>query len=177
MLLPPAGAFVLRTVKIVLEWVSIPVLIVSFQLPQGLLLYWLTNSTYSILSNFALRRESIKKFIGSPVQGEKPVPAESITEGPRFDAAPDLGLSDDLKAQFEKAAQYRADNKLPEALDALTKIATAHPDLAQGHYAKGRLLSEMKAWDKAAESYSLAGKLLGESPKVRNCEWRFQFLQ
>lgn len=160
----------MRTVKIVLEWVSVPVLLISFQLPQGMLLYWLTNSTYSILTSFALSRERIKQLLGVPVRKEQPGPAELPSQAPHDTLGSEEAMSDELKAQFEQAAQYRVDNKLEEALKALSMIAAANPDLAQGHYAMGRLLSEMKQWDKASESYSLAGELLGESQKVKTSQ-------
>ncbi len=36
--------WMMGNVKLVLEWVTIPIFIIALQLPQGAVLYWLTSS-------------------------------------------------------------------------------------------------------------------------------------
>ena len=40
--------WVMRNVKLLLEWVTVPIFIIALQLPQGAALYWLASSTTAL---------------------------------------------------------------------------------------------------------------------------------
>jgi hypothetical protein len=42
------AAYVLRVVKGIVEWVTVPVLALALCLPHGALVYWLSSSSFSI---------------------------------------------------------------------------------------------------------------------------------
>lgn len=162
------GTFVAQTLKIVLEWMSIPVLVIALQLPHGTLLYWLSNSCFSILSNLVLGHSAISKSLQFA-----PLHAEAVQEsGPTKIHTPmteedKIPMPPELYPLLMKAAKLRAENKKMESLEVLEEIISTYGHHPQGHYARAQLLSEMKQWDKAASSYTSAAELIGDVPHVR----------
>ena len=49
------------SIKLLLEWMCVPILVVGMQLPQAVHCYWLAGSTYSYLQSSAIRSEFGKK--------------------------------------------------------------------------------------------------------------------
>ena len=47
------------SIKLLLEWMCVPILIVGMQLPQAVHCYWLAGSTYSYLQSSAIRAERV----------------------------------------------------------------------------------------------------------------------
>ncbi|GMH34191.1 hypothetical protein BSKO_02025 [Bryopsis sp. KO-2023] len=175
----PVAAMAVRVLKIVLEWISIPVLVISFQLPQGTLLYWLTNSLYSIGSNLAFSQPFIRKSLQlGPINIEaqpEPQTADhqqqqgSPSHTPGAEHASANMVPPELLPLFMKAAKLRAEKKMDESLAALEEIVAKDGGFSRAHYAKGQLLSEMKQWGKAADCYVRAAESIGEVAEAGPC--------
>lgn len=162
------GTFVAQTLKLVLEWMSIPVLVIALQLPHGTLLYWLSNSCFSIASNLIMRHPAVSNSLQFTQLRAETLQESGPTKNHASIAEEDkIPMPPELYPLLMKAAKLRADNKKAESLEVLEEITSAYGHHPQGHYAKAQLLSEMKQWDKAANSYTSAAELVGDVPHVR----------
>ncbi|CAH9140094.1 unnamed protein product [Cuscuta epithymum] len=67
-LMKTSGPFALlaKYYKQYLEILSLPILFISFNLPQGSLVYWLFNSISSLLQQISLRHPVVRKKLGLP---------------------------------------------------------------------------------------------------------------
>ncbi|CAH9109060.1 unnamed protein product [Cuscuta europaea] len=67
-LMKTSGPFALlaKYYKLYLEILSLPILFISFNLPQGSLVYWVFNSISSLLQQISLRHPVVRKKLGLP---------------------------------------------------------------------------------------------------------------
>ncbi|XP_042048070.1 ALBINO3-like protein 3, mitochondrial isoform X3 [Salvia splendens] len=52
--------------KVYLQLLTLPILITTFYVPQGSLIYWFTNSTFSLLQLLCLRNPNLLRYLGLP---------------------------------------------------------------------------------------------------------------
>eukprot|EP00210_Caulerpa_lentillifera_P002477 g2375.t1 len=133
-----------KLLKFGMEWLAVPVLIITLQLPQGTLIYWLTSSYCSIGQNCVLGNASIRQKLKLPQFGGD----SSVDIMSKF--------SPQVMDLFLKAAEFRVKGKLQDALLVLNKITDQDSENPRAHYAKGQIHNELKQWSDAIESYQSA---------------------
>ena len=60
------GAWVSGKLRLLLEWVTLPLLLTAMQLPHGAVLYWLTSSSLALAQHLALRSAAMRAAVGLP---------------------------------------------------------------------------------------------------------------
>eukprot|EP00887_Chlorella_sp_A99_P004592 scaffold4.g4592.t1 len=69
---PSAVLWAMDKIKLLLEWMLVPLFGVALQLPQGALVYWGTSSAYAL--NQLLRRPAVRAALGLPAGRQRPLP-------------------------------------------------------------------------------------------------------
>lgn len=121
------------------EWLSVPILIVTLQLPQGALVYWLTSSLCSVGQSLLLGNASVRKAL-------------NLSRGGGYDDVL-AKLSPEVMDLFLTAAERRAKGQHLDAIASLKEILKRDPSNARALYALGQLYVEQSQWDKAVQSY------------------------
>ena len=133
------------SIKLLLEWMCVPILIVGMQLPQAVHCYWLAGSTYSYLQSSAIRSEIGKK---SKILGTADLERElkklsqrgvdsaialdnNTTLAPSENEArvldsPSPKLSKDMEHGLVRAAELKASGKAIEACREIEKLLLAN---------------------------------------------------
>ena len=170
------------SIKLLLEWMCVPILIVGMQLPQAVHCYWLAGSTYSYLQSSAIRSEFGKK---SKILGTAELERELKTLSQRgvdsaialdssisLSSARDLDspspeLSTEMKDALIVAAELKASGRSNEACKQIEKLLvhnnSSRIDTSQGHpslwYALAQTRASMKNWKHAAAAYEACVRL------------------
>ena len=55
--------WMMGNVRLVMEWLLVPLFAVSLQLPQGALCYWATSSSLALAQNQALRQPAVRRWV------------------------------------------------------------------------------------------------------------------
>ena len=64
------GAWVSGKVRLLLEWVTLPLLLTAMQLPHGAVIYWLSSSSLALAQHLALRTDAVRAAAGLPARGQ-----------------------------------------------------------------------------------------------------------
>ncbi|KAK9841634.1 hypothetical protein WJX74_009107 [Apatococcus lobatus] len=71
------------SVRILLEWLSIFMLVITLQLPQGPVLYWASSATFTLLQGRLLQLPSVREWLGlrpaGPIQPAPSAAAQALT--------------------------------------------------------------------------------------------------
>jgi len=183
-------------VRLALEWAVIPLFVISLQLPQGALCYWGTSSVFALTQSHLLKSPSVRAAMGLPgiantdgaavsprsrslpqqqqnrifisdkkdkkgSGGARPAPA--VLQGTNQD-------EETLAHRFAVAAEHQATGRGAAAAAALRDILESHPNHPRALFAMGQVLSGLKDWTSAAESY-LAATRYEESESQRCRAW------
>ncbi|GER28335.1 cytochrome oxidase biogenesis protein [Striga asiatica] len=65
---PGSFRLLLKLYKIYLQVLTLPILIAAFNVPQGSLVYWLTNSSLSLIQLLCLRHPGFLEYLGLPTK-------------------------------------------------------------------------------------------------------------
>ena len=170
------------SIKLLLEWMCVPILIVGMQLPQAVHCYWLAGSTYSYLQSSAIRSEFGKK---SKILGTAELERElkklsqrgvdsaiALDNSINLSSARDLDspspeLSTEMKDALIVAAELKASGRSNEACKQIEKLLvhnnSSRIDTSQGHpslwYALAQTRASMKNWKHAAAAYEACVRL------------------
>ena len=170
------------SIKLLLEWMCVPILIVGMQLPQAVHCYWLAGSTYSYLQSSAIRSEFGKK---SKILGTAELERElkklsqrgvdsaiALDSNINLSSARDLDspspeLSTEMKDALIVAAELKASGRSNEACKQIEKLLvhnnSSRIDTSQGHpslwYALAQTRASMKNWKHAAAAYEACVRL------------------
>ena len=170
------------SIKLLLEWMCVPILIVGMQLPQAVHCYWLAGSTYSYLQSSAIRSEFGKK---SKILGTAELERElkklsqrgvdsaiALDSSINLSSARDLDspspeLSTEMKDALIVAAELKASGRSNEACKQIEKLLvhnnSSRIDTSQGHpslwYALAQTRASMKNWKHAAAAYEACVRL------------------
>ncbi|XP_042482878.1 ALBINO3-like protein 2, chloroplastic [Macadamia integrifolia] len=79
--LPGLFSILAKYYKLYLDVLTLPLLVIGFYIPQGSLIYWVTNSSLTIIQQLSLKHPAIRTKLGLP---DKNVPAKSEISG-KFD--------------------------------------------------------------------------------------------
>jgi tetratricopeptide (TPR) repeat protein len=144
-------AWALGKVKLVLEWVTVPLFITALQLPHATLCYWAASSTAALAQGRALRALAARRALGLEANGSgnggssKAAPAPQSLELPP-EAARLLVCAAELRARGDGAAAA-------VELEAARAAAPGHPRVL---YALGQVRGAIGEWEAAAAAYSAA---------------------
>lgn len=109
--------------SIYLQLLTLPIMFVAFNVPQGSLVYWLTNSSLSLIQQLCLSHPHVIQYLGLP---KKNVPAVASNNGKRgYSGAADILI-------LTKQGEIPAQSLSPEELVSFSiKILTdGHKDTA-----------------------------------------------
>ncbi|XP_057515424.1 ALBINO3-like protein 2, chloroplastic isoform X1 [Amaranthus tricolor] len=140
-----------------LELLTLPILIVGFYIPQGSLVYWVTNSSLSLVQQLCLQHPVIsqklglvQKSVNVSVNSEGNVNGSTLPDAPRkrgpvsaFDLSP-LQLVDQSVAHLSAG---RVDRALPLLRVALSK----DPEYYIALTVLGQAMLQLKDYDEAVE--------------------------
>ena len=145
------------SIKLLLEWMCVPILIVGMQLPQAVHCYWLAGSTYSYLQSSAIRSEfgkrskilgtaelelDLKKLsrrgVDSVIALDKGSLLASSENGARVLDSPSPKLSKDMEEGLITAAELKASGKAIEACRQIEKLLTANNNNNDGAASGGQ---------------------------------------
>ena len=145
------------SIKLLLEWMCVPILIVGMQLPQAVHCYWLAGSTYSYLQSSAIRSEfgkrskilgtaelelDLKKLSRRGVDSVIALDNGSLFASSENDArvldSPSPKLSKDMEEGLITAAELKASGKAMEACRQIEKLLTANNNYNDGAASGGQ---------------------------------------
>ncbi|DBA80543.1 hypothetical protein WJX77_009280 [Trebouxia sp. C0004] len=113
--------WVMGNVKLLLQWVTVPLFIIALQLPQGAVLYWLASSLTALAQGHVLQMPAVKAAMG-------------LLSGP-FKAAPIAGA----ETMSEQTAQTQ---QVPQSVSASGQTsegtANGQPTSAIGNLPRGQ---------------------------------------
>jgi membrane protein insertase Oxa1/YidC/SpoIIIJ len=133
------------SIKLLLEWMCVPILIVGMQLPQAVHCYWLAGSTYSYLQSSAIRSEIGKKSkilgtadlerelkklsqrgVDSAIALDNNTTLAYSENEERVLDSPSPKLSKDMEDVLVRAAELKASGKAIEACREIEKLLLAN---------------------------------------------------
>ena len=170
------------SIKLLLEWMCVPILIVGMQLPQAVHCYWLAGSSYSYLQSSAIRSEfgkkskilgtaelerELKKLSQRGVDSAIALDSSISLSSARDLDSPSPELSTEMKDALIVAAELKASGRSNEACKQIEKLLvhnnSSRIDTSQGHpslwYALAQTRASMKNWKHAAAAYEACVRL------------------
>ncbi|XP_039115196.1 ALBINO3-like protein 2, chloroplastic [Dioscorea cayenensis subsp. rotundata] len=154
-----------RYYKLYLDVLAIPLVFIGYCVPQGSLVYWVTNSSLTLFQQLCLRSPYVRKKLG--LHDEKALlhksPTESIGEENKGPlelqiSAESLSAEKLLDFALEELAKGHQDSALP-----LLRIATEkNPELPRAHVALGQILCSKGLFAEASESFQQAIPKIGQ---------------
>lgn len=150
-------------VKLALEWLTLPTLLVGMVLPQAVHCYWLPSSASALAQSQFMRSEWGRRMIRAdprlPARSAASVDSASDASNLRFSRP----LEEDEERAMMEAAKLIADKKEADAAKLLEAVAGggkdagkalahngAHPNLL---FALGQTRQSLKQWKPAVEAY------------------------
>ncbi|CAD7700447.1 unnamed protein product [Ostreobium quekettii] len=158
----PFGSSLVDMLKLFLEWLSIPILVISMQLPHASLLYWLSSSLFSLAQNLVLGHPQVRAQLGMHRHRAEGNVAQGST-------APTTDMHCQALPLFAEAAEWRAKGDMEKALEVLESVKKFSDEHPRAHFAHAELLREMKRWKDAALSYERSVQLETESQQRGRC--------
>lgn len=163
-------------VKLFLEWLTLPALVIGLQLPQAVHCYWFASSTYALAQNQMLRSTFARRALG--VDELAKVTRElAVSKGYDGDDSPIMSPA--TLELVKAAAKARSENNNALAINLLLRAArgeskdAAAPDaeqnkplrvedLGRAHpsvlFALGQTYALQKEWKKSAVTYEYAAR-------------------
>ncbi|GAQ86864.1 hypothetical protein KFL_003170020 [Klebsormidium nitens] len=143
----------LKVYKFALQALAVPAFVGSFYLPQGLLLYWVTNNCCSLGQNLAVRSTAVRAALGlPPLPDRKP----SGTEPEAVPVTDEMIAKMDVNELVQIAATCQAQRRPEEAIKFLKKALARSPEEASIFYALGKTHVGLRKWEEAAEYHGQA---------------------
>jgi tetratricopeptide (TPR) repeat protein len=159
-------AWALGGLRLLLEWLMVPLFGVALQLPQGALCYWASSSGLALLQNVALRRPAARAALGLPTAPpqpgqQQPTTATNAGAGAAAAVAGTAGglpsavdpalrsfllATSDQAALFARAAELRAEGRAGAACAVLQHLLHLHPGQPNALMALGQLRAALGDW-------------------------------
>ncbi|KAL3825018.1 hypothetical protein ACJIZ3_021047 [Penstemon smallii] len=164
----PLGSLA-KLYKIYLELLTLPILFATFNVPQGSLVYWLTNSSMSLIQQICLRHPDIREYLGLP-QMNAPVVAPTNKEISNL-VVPDSTIRTKqglISAQslspgelVSYSVKVLTDGRVDTAIKLLRLALEKDPGYVRGMLVLGQTLLQQKQFAEATECLESAiSKLL-----------------
>lgn len=109
-----------KSYKFFMDGLVLPILFVGFFVPQGSLVYWVTNSSLSLIQQLCINNQHVRKYFRLPVKDGASVPAKN----PQEIGAPDVKILDISSKQQKVSVK----NLMPKEL-----VNLSIQILANGH--------------------------------------------
>ena len=154
-------------VKLVLEWMTLPMLVIGMQLPQAVHCYWLTSSAWALAQNRALSTTFAREALGINALAKvtREIAASQGLGGE------DVAMSPEVLELVKAAAKERAGNNNAQAVNLLLRAARGGGDVAaalrgedlgKSHptvlFALGQTYAVLKEWKKSALTYEYSAR-------------------
>ncbi|XP_078433080.1 ALBINO3-like protein 2, chloroplastic isoform X2 [Wolffia australiana] len=142
--------------KLYLDILTLPILLIAFNIPQGSLVYWVTNSSLTLAQQLCFKHPTVRKAVGLPAT------APDISKENR---SPEKYLSTDDQASLEETSPERLlqlalqhmNMKSPDKALPLLRLATERdPELVKAYIALGQVSCSRGSLEEAAEYFELA---------------------
>uniref|UniRef100_A0A7N0RAX5 Uncharacterized protein n=1 Tax=Kalanchoe fedtschenkoi TaxID=63787 RepID=A0A7N0RAX5_KALFE len=158
--------------KTYLKFLTLPIFVAGFCIPQGSLVYWFTNSSFTVIQQLSLKHPAVRLAMGAPDKktGAMTLSSESLqldvpethlsesqNEQQRTVSAHDLSNEDLLKLSVKYLAEHKRERAIPLLRLALQK----DPEYVRASITMGQaLLQEGLLADAADYLESAVSKLL-----------------
>ncbi|XP_072981115.1 ALBINO3-like protein 2, chloroplastic isoform X2 [Typha angustifolia] len=152
--------FLTKYYKLYLDILAIPLLLIGFHIPQGSLVYWVTNSSFTLFQQLALRNAHVRAKLELPdmkVRGKKMISQEDIL--PRSHNTVENEISAETLSAENLLDLAIEDMKTGEEVRALSLLGLAiekDPDLVRALVAMGQILCSKQNYVEAAEYFERA---------------------
>ncbi|XP_020548634.1 ALBINO3-like protein 3, mitochondrial isoform X5 [Sesamum indicum] len=166
---PGSLGLLTKIYRIYLQLLTLPILIATFNVPQGCLVYWLTNGSLSLIQLLCLRNPNVLEFLGLPIK-KNPVVAPTNKEKGSSGVADICILTKqgEISANSLSPAELvvysvkvLTDGRRDTAIRLLRLALEKDPDHARALLIMGQTLLQNKQFAEAAESLESAiSKLL-----------------
>jgi tetratricopeptide (TPR) repeat protein len=160
-------------VKLALEWMTLPMLIIGMQLPQAVHCYWLTSSAYALAQNGVLSTRFAREALGTERLAKV---TRELASKRAVVAGEDVPMAPHTLELVKAAAQARAENNNALAVNLLLRaargadggsetadVALKVDDLARAHptvlFALGQTYAVLKEWKKSALTYEYSARV------------------
>ncbi|KAI9156835.1 hypothetical protein LWI28_012905 [Acer negundo] len=150
--------------KSYLDILTLPLLFTGYCIPQGSLVYWVTNSSLSVIQNLSLRHPAIRLKLGLP---DKDAPT-AVAKFEKSDA-PEMTFFDSTKKQHKVSAKDLKPKELlavsihlmskdqkEQAISLLQLALDKDPDYVQPLIVMGQILVQKGLLAEAIESLEIA---------------------
>lgn len=145
--------------KLYLDILSIPLFLVGFYIPQGSLVYWVTNSSLTLIQQLCLKNPTVRNQLGLPNLMD-PAKNRVSTENEHNNAvASEILIPIEAvppKKLLELALNDMAAGDQDKALILLRNAIEKDSELVQALVAIGQILCSKKLFEEAAENFELA---------------------
>ncbi|PKA61310.1 ALBINO3-like protein 3, mitochondrial [Apostasia shenzhenica] len=146
--------------KVYLDILSVPLFFIGFYIPQGSLVYWVTNSSFTLIQQLCLRHPKVRLQLGlpnipDPAKNKIPI-EEGRNDSPR---ATDVTMPIESVSPgmlLDLALQDLAAGHQDKALILLRHAIKKDPELVQALVAIGQILCSRKLFAEAAEYFEQA---------------------
>ena len=160
-------------VKLALEWMTLPMLIIGMQLPQAVHCYWLTSSAYALAQNGVLSTRFAREALGTERLAKV---TRELASKRAVVAGEHVPMASHTLELVKAAAQARAENNNALAVNLLLRaargadegsetadVALKVDDLARAHptvlFALGQTYAVLKEWKKSALTYEYSARV------------------
>lgn len=160
-------------VKLALEWMTLPMLIIGMQLPQAVHCYWLTSSAYALAQNGVLSTRFARDSLGTERLAKV---TRELASKRAVVAGEHVPMASHTLELVKAAAQARAENNNALAVNLLLRaargadggsetadVALKVDDLARAHpsvlFALGQTYAVLKEWKKSALTYEYSARV------------------
>lgn len=162
-------------VKLCLEWMTLPMLLIGLQLPQAVHCYWITSSAYAYAQNRALSTAYAREALGV---NELAKTTREIVREKGLHSDERLEIPPVVLELIKAAAKARAENNNPLAINLLLRASRGGSDDANAHgrstepmrgdelgkahptvlFALGQTYAVLKDWKKSAITYEYSAR-------------------
>ncbi|KAL4859761.1 ALBINO3-like protein 2 [Chlorella vulgaris] len=198
--LVPAGSrgqasvmlWVMGGLRLLLEWMMVPLFAVALQLPHGALCYWATSSSLALAQNQALKQPAVRRAVGLPTGPPSqsaapphaaPSAAAAAEAAVAAGAAGPIGAgvdpalrqflltTSDQAALFARAAELRAEGRAGATSVVLQRLLQLYPGQPNALYALGQVHAALKDWPLSEQCYLQAARSAQLDAQSRARSW------
>ncbi|XP_020254937.1 ALBINO3-like protein 3, mitochondrial isoform X2 [Asparagus officinalis] len=168
--LPGILGLLAKYYKLYLDILAIPLCVIGFYIPQGSLIYWATNNSFTLIQQLSLKNPYIRNKLGLAPERilKKRIPAKDVMleNGNILEhvvPAESNILQRDIPAEtvspeklLDVSLEYLAAGHQDKALPLLRIAIEKDPELVRALVAMGQILCSRKSFEEAAECFERA---------------------
>lgn len=171
----PVAEWLGSKVRLALEWVTVPMLIIALQLAHAPLVYWLSSTLFTLGQHVFLQSPAVRSAMGLlPPRPSRPLGGQAVSPPFRStsaattesDTSSDPHSVEELSASDAKtmddrlgqAAALAVAQRFHEALPVLMRILDDYPGQPEACFALGAVHAALGSWSDAADLHRQAAK-------------------